>query len=173
MGATTIAWTGIVSSRPPTISVSFLPDSFTRRIIVESREFVVNVPSANFYREANYLGSLTGPWDLKMEGMRRTLGSSLSLENSQHINSPRVREFYLNLECRLMSVIQIGLYDCFIGQVLAMACDEAVYKDNHPKGNVDYSILSPLFCLSDEYWSSGQKLGTSTENKDHPHGSEH
>jgi flavin reductase (DIM6/NTAB) family NADH-FMN oxidoreductase RutF len=44
VGATTIAWTGIMSSRPPVISVSFLPDSFTRERILESREFVVNIP---------------------------------------------------------------------------------------------------------------------------------
>jgi flavin reductase (DIM6/NTAB) family NADH-FMN oxidoreductase RutF len=70
-------------------------------------------------------------------------------------------------------MIQIGLYDCILGEVLAMHCNAAVYHKKHPKGGVDHHQIQPILCLADEYWSGNSFLGVSTENKAHPHGSEH
>lgn len=173
VGATTISWTGILSSRPPVISASFLPDSFTRRLIMDSREFVVNVPTHDMWMEANYLGSVSGPWEMKLEGLRRECHKSLTLIPSRHIRAPQIAEAYLALECRTLNTIQIGLYDCFMGQVLATTYNSALFCDDHPRGRIDYAKVSPLICLADEYWCTGSKLGLSTENKNHPHGTSH
>lgn len=172
IGGTTISWNGILSSRPPIIGVSFLPDSFTRTCILESRDFVVNVPDGRLWKETNYLGSLTGPWDLKTQKAPEGM-SKLTLATSTTVRAPRIEECYLAFECRMLRVVQIGLYDCFFGEVLTMYCDESVFLDNHPKGDIDHNMLQPILCLGDQYWSGGAFLGTSTENKNHPHGSEH
>ena len=168
VGAATIAWTGVVSSRPPVISVSFLPDSFTRRCIVESREFVVNIPDGSLVRETNFLGSLSAEWHVKMEAMEGQLGTSLRLGESTMVSAPYIEEFYLRCECRCLQVIQVGHYDCFFGEVLSMHCDSTRYLANHPRGNIDHDLLDPLVCLGDEYWAGGERLGVSTENKSHP-----
>lgn len=169
VGAATIAWTGVVSSRPPVLSVSLLPDSFTRRCIVESREFVVNVPDGSLVKETNFLGSLSGEWETKMEAMANTLSASLTLGEGLAVKAPHIEQYYLRFECRCLSTIQIGHYDCFLGEVLTMHCDEAKYLANHPRGNIDHSSVDPLLCFGDEYWAGGRRLGVSTENKYHPH----
>jgi len=173
VGATTIAWSGILSSRPPAIGVSFLPDSFTRSCIIASREFVINVPDENLVEETNYLGSVSGPWEEKFAGMLSTLGRGLSLSPSRMIRSPLIEECYLNFECRSLQSIQIGLYDCFIGEILTMHCHENVFKNDHPRGNIDHGQVHPIFCFGDEYWGLAKKIGVSTENKKHPHGLQH
>jgi flavin reductase (DIM6/NTAB) family NADH-FMN oxidoreductase RutF len=173
VGATTISWTGVVSSQPPTISVSFLPDSYTRLCILESREFVVNVPSEDLLVETNHLGSLSGPWESKLKALQEKNYKSLSLVDSSFINSPQIAECYLAFECRLMQTIQVGLYDCFLGQIISMNCTSSLFSNHHPRGHIQYSDVSPIFCLADEYWSSGTMLGKSTENKKHPHGETH
>jgi flavin reductase (DIM6/NTAB) family NADH-FMN oxidoreductase RutF len=172
VGAAAIAWNGIVSSRPPMISVSFLPDSFTRSCLLETRDFVVNVPDASFWKEANYLGSLSGSWASKISSAPADL-AKLTLAPSTTIRSPRIEEFYLNFECRVLRGVQIGLYDCFLGELMAMHCDTPVFTTTHPKGNIDHQAAQPVLCLGDEYWSGGRFLGLSTENKRHPHGSSH
>jgi flavin reductase (DIM6/NTAB) family NADH-FMN oxidoreductase RutF len=173
VGATTIAWTGIISSRPPVISVSFLPDSFTRSCIIESRDFVINVPSGHQWNEVNLLGARSGNWISKMDLLKAKNYEILQLSPSADIRSPKIDNFFLNIECRVLNTVQCGLYDCFLGQVLTMWCDESLYKDDHPKGNILYGEVWPLFCLGDQYWSRQGALGVSTENKAHPHGSEH
>ncbi|MDX6611786.1 MAG: hypothetical protein QOD75_972 [Blastocatellia bacterium] len=172
IGAATIAWNGIVSSRPQVISVSFLPDSFTRKCIFESREFVINVPDGSLWKEVNFLGSVSGAWDNKLRSYPPAF-QSLSLSPSTLIRAPRVNEFYLNLECRMLRSVQIGLYDCIFGEVLTMHCDASLFVADHPKGNIDFKSVQPLVCLGDQYWTGGRFLGISTENKIHPHGSEH
>ena len=174
IGAATISWNGVLSSQPPIIGVSFLPDSFTRQCIVESREFVVNIPDIAYLDEVNFLGSLSGNWDFKMKRLNETLGKKLTLNNSSGVLSPQISEFYLNFECRVLNTLQIGLYDCFMGLVLNMRCWETIYSSEaHPRGAIDYNSIKPIFCLADEYWDTGVHSGLSTENKNHPHGSRH
>jgi flavin reductase (DIM6/NTAB) family NADH-FMN oxidoreductase RutF len=173
VGATTISWTGIVSSRPPTVSVAFLPDSFTRQCIVESREFVVNVPDGRLALETNLLGSISGPWDYKLSELARRHNRHLTLEPGTVVRSPRIAECYLSLECRSLLTQQVGLYDLFCGEVLRMHVRRDVLREDHPRGNIDHTAIQPLMCLGDEYWAGNAMLGYSTENKDHPHGGRH
>jgi len=169
-GATTIGWNGVLSSRPLIVGVSFLPDSFTRACILESREFVVNVPSHEMWREVNYLGSVSGPWELKLAGMEKALSATLSLSDSKTVKAPGIKECYLSLECRLLRVVQCGLYDSMMGMVVGMRCHADVYLDDHPRGSIDHTRVFPLIGVADEYWGRGVQLGKSTENKNHPHG---
>jgi flavin reductase (DIM6/NTAB) family NADH-FMN oxidoreductase RutF len=169
VGATTIAWTGIMSSRPPVISVSFLPDSFTRERILESREFVVNIPDASLWKAVNFLGSMSGEWSTKLSALIEARHGLLTLTPSSRLRTPRIDECYANLECRCLSTIQVGLYDCFLGEVLAMHCNEDLYRDTDPRGSINHSGIHPLICLGEEYWAGGIKLGVSTENRDHPY----
>ncbi len=173
VGGCTIAWNGILSSRPMVVGLSFLPDSFTRKCILQTRDFVVNVPDGRYVKEVNYLGSLSGSWKYKMDNAPKDNFSSLTLQSSTLVRSPYIEEFYLNFECRLLQVVQLGLYDCLLGEVLTMHCDEEAFLNTHRKGNVDHQNRQPILCLGDEYWTAGQLLGHSNENKDHPHGQEH
>jgi flavin reductase (DIM6/NTAB) family NADH-FMN oxidoreductase RutF len=172
VGAATIAWNGILSSQPCVLGVSFLPDSFTRSCIFETRDFVVNVPDKRYCKETNYLGSLSASWDEKMTRAPPDI-RRLTLMPSSRVRSPRIEEFYINLECRMLNSIQIGLYDCILGEVLTMHASSDAYLTDHPKGNVLHEQFQPILCLGDQYWSDGMYFGISNANKKHPHGNEH
>jgi flavin reductase (DIM6/NTAB) family NADH-FMN oxidoreductase RutF len=174
VGATTIAWTGVISSRPPVLGVSFLPDSFTRKCIVETREFVINIPGSDALDLVRICGarsgSVTGP---SPHEDANCVVPGMTLLPADVIRAPLIAECFLNFECRLLSTVQLGLYDCFLGQVLTAHCDDDVYRNDHPRGNVDHAQAQPAFCLGDQYWSAGEFLGVSAENKNHPHGAQH
>lgn len=176
VGATTIAWSGVLSSRPPILGVSFLPDSFTRACVVETREFTVNVPGPDALDLVSFCGAHSGPItgpDPAMVGPDSCGVPGMSLLPADEVRTPLIAECFLNVECRLLSTVQVGLYDCFLGQVLAMHCDNGVFRDTHPRGNIEFGSAQPVVCLGDEYWSGGEWLGVSTENKNHPHGAQH
>lgn len=170
VAATTIAWNGVISSRPPVVAVSFLPDSFCRQCILETRDFVVNIPDGSMLAQVEQLGATSGPLFSKTSGP--PLDSTIVLP-SVEIKAPRLAGYFLSLECRVLQSVQIGLYDCFHGLVVKMHARQDVVMDDHPRGNIAFDKVPPLMCFGDQYWSGGEFLGRSNENKDHPHGERH
>lgn len=56
----TIAWIGMVSSTPPTIAVSLQETRNTLSLIRKAGGFTVNIPSADYYKETDYCGLVSG-----------------------------------------------------------------------------------------------------------------
>ena len=52
----TVAWTGIVNTDPPMTYVSIRPERYSYDIIHNSREFVINLPTAQMARTVDYCG---------------------------------------------------------------------------------------------------------------------
>jgi flavin reductase (DIM6/NTAB) family NADH-FMN oxidoreductase RutF len=73
--------------------------------------------------------------------MMDKLGRSLQLSASTRVRAPLIDECFLNIECRVLTVVQVGFYDVFLGQMLAMHCDAEAYSDGHEKGAVNWSAV--------------------------------
>lgn len=172
LGATTIAWNGVISSRPPIISVSFLPDSFCRQRIIECREFVINVPGRSMLPQVELLGARSGPLGSKLALSEGAIDHFLV--SSTEIRTPGLSGYMLNIECRVLQSLQFGLYDCFFGQALAIkGRSDLIRKNGHPRGEIDFVTDPPITCFGDDYWCAGEILGKTRENKNHPHGQRH
>lgn len=165
VGATTVAWNGVVSGKPPVVGFSLLPDSFCGRQVQETREFVVNVPGADVLPEVEMLGAHTGPYESKVGAT----GGSPRYLPSHEVRTPRLRGYFLHLECRLIKVVDIFSYNYYAGLVVAMHGRKDVVGDAHPRGDIDFSTARPILCFGDQYWTVGEPLGTTHENKAHPY----
>ena len=56
----TVAWAGIINTKPPRVSISVRPTRHSYRLIRESGEFVINLTPASLTRAADYCGMFTG-----------------------------------------------------------------------------------------------------------------
>jgi len=56
----TVAWTGIVCTRPPMAYISVRPERYSYEIIKESREFIINLTPSSLVRAADFCGMKTG-----------------------------------------------------------------------------------------------------------------
>ena len=56
----TISWAGILCSEPPLVGISIRPTRHTHRLIKETMEFVLNIPSQKWLKETDYCGSVSG-----------------------------------------------------------------------------------------------------------------
>ncbi len=56
----TIAWIGIAGSNPPIISISMKKSRFSLDLIRNLGEFTVNIPSADYFKETDYCGIVSG-----------------------------------------------------------------------------------------------------------------
>ena len=82
--------------------------------------FTVNIPSADYVKEADYVGMASGRDVDKFTKLKFTpIKSDL-------VNAPYIQEFPLILECKLLHTIEIGLHTQFIGEILDVKAEEAI-----------------------------------------------
>ncbi len=149
----TAAWGGIASSKPPCISVSLREATLSYHNIQQTQAFTVNIPSEKYFKEADFVGMVSGRACNKFKKTR------LNPEKSRLVNAPIVKEFPYALECNLIKQVDLGLHTMFIGEIVGMVADsEAVNPDKLPDIEKVRPILFGSFG-SMAYYNIGDKLG--------------
>ena len=149
------AWGGIVSSKPPCISVSLREATLSYHNIIQSEAFTVNIPSEKYFKEADFVGMVSGRENDKFKE------TGLTPEKSKLVNAPVVKEFPYSLECKLIRQVNLGSHTMFIGEIAGMMADSEVLN---PKELPDIEKVRPLLWGSFgsmAYYNIGNKLGDS------------
>jgi flavin reductase (DIM6/NTAB) family NADH-FMN oxidoreductase RutF len=147
------AWGGIASSKPPCISVSLREATLTHHNIRQAGAFTVNIPSEKYFKEADFVGLVSGREHDKFNETR------LTPEKSALVNAPIVKEFPYALECRLLRQVDLGLHTMFIGEIVGMVADSEVLNPNQLP---DIEKVRPMLFGSFgsmAYYNIGDRLG--------------
>jgi len=147
------AWGGIVSSKPPCISVSLREATLSFHNIKQTGAFTVNIPSEKYLKEADFVGIVSGK---EYDKFKET---GLTPDKSTLVNAPIVKEFPYALECKLVREINLGSHTMFIGEIVGMVADSEVLN---PKQLPDIMKVRPMVWGSFgsmAYYNIGDKLG--------------
>lgn len=117
----TIAWSTPLSVDPPLVAVSIAPTRYSHRLIEETKEFAVNVPTMNIVRETLFCGRRTGRIHDKFKEAKLTPVPSKALR------CPVIKECIAHLECKVHQQITAGDHTLFIGRVLAAYANEKIF----------------------------------------------
>lgn len=147
----TVAWTGIINTRPPMTYISVRPERHSYGIIKESGEFVINLTTSKMVRETDFCGVKSGK---DMDKIRKC---GLHTEPSCKVSAPTVSESPLSLECRVKEIRQLGSHDMFLAEILSVSVDGR-YIDSKGKINLNQSGL--MAYAHGEYFALGRKLGS-------------
>ncbi len=145
----TIAWTGIINTHPPRLSISVRPTRHSYGLIKESGEFVVNLTPARLVGAADYCGIYTGA---KVNKFEKT---GLHPEPSQVVSCPSIAECPLSLECRVADILPQGTHDLFLADIVAVTVDESLLDEN---GRLDLSRAELCAFGHGEYYALGETL---------------
>lgn len=146
----TIAWCGIVCSKPPQISISIRPSRLSHRIISESGEFAVNIPAKDMIESVDLCGIRSGRDIDKFEA------AGLTPLTAAKVSSPIIKECPVNIECTVKQTLSLGTHDMFIGEVVAVHVDDDIIG---PEGKIDYKKAAPFVYNQGGYWDLGKKIG--------------
>lgn len=147
----TVAWAGLVNTRPPRLSISVRPERHSYPLICESGEFVVNLPTEKLVRAVDWCGVKSGRDVDKFAAMHLT-----KLEASA-VGCPILGESPVNLECRVFQRIPLGSHDLFLADIVAIDVDEALLDGS---GRLCLEKAGLLAYAHGEYYSLGRRLGT-------------
>jgi len=137
--------------KPVVVGLAIMPSRYSYELIERSGEFGVNFPTADMVEVVDRVGCVSGR---KVGDKFAHVG--LTPMAAAKIKAPLIAECPVNLECRLIDIIQAGDHDLFRGEVVAEHVDESCLDE---KGEIAVEKLNVLCYISGEYWSTGSYLG--------------
>lgn len=147
----TVAWAGTICSDPAMLSISVRKERHSYPMIKESGEFVVNLTTKELVRATDYCGVKSGRDEDKFAAAGLTKGEA------EKINAPIIMESPVNLECRVVNVLELGSHDMFLAEVVNVQVSDE-YMDE--KGGFHLNDTNLLAYSHGEYYTLGEKLGT-------------
>ena len=130
----TLAWTGVCCSDPPSVQVSIRKSRHTHGAILERKVFSVNIPSARYIVETDYVGIGSG------KNVDKFQAAKLTPLRGESLDVPLVAEFPISMECRLTHTLELGSHDLFVGEIVACWVAEEALEN----GKVNPKKIDPL-----------------------------
>ena len=146
----TVAWTGIISTKPPRVSISVRPTRHSHHLIEESGEFVINLPTEALVRAVDFCGMYTGA---KVDKFQRC---ALTAIPSSVVSCPSIAEAPLSLECRVFRKIELGSHDMFLADIVAVTAEDALFNS---EGKLCLDRAQLCAYAHGEYYALGRRLG--------------
>ena len=148
----TVAWTGVVCSKPPMLSVSIRKSRLSHDMIARTGEFTLNLTSRALCRAMDFCGVKSGREVDKFAHLGLTPMAAPGLKAA-----PAVAEAPAFLSCRVHSIQELGSHDLFLAEVVACDVDESLLDEN---GKLCLDKAKLIVYSHGEYLSLGKKLGT-------------
>lgn len=147
----TAAWTGIINTQPPKTYVSIRKSRLSHEMISRSREFVINLTTADLTRAADFCGVRSG------RDVDKFKTCSLTAEPSSVVSAPMISESPVSIECRVTDVIELGSHDMFVADIVAVNVDESLIT---PDNRLALEKAGLIAYSHGEYFALGKKLGS-------------
>lgn len=126
----TASWQMPVSFRPPLVAVAIGHGRWSHGMVMEGREFVVNVPSVEIVKAVWCCGGHSGRDTDKFKVC------NLTPVKGQKVGAPLIEECIGNIECRLHSHLDAGDHTIFVGEMVAASVKEGLF-DEHLRVDLD------------------------------------
>jgi len=146
----TVAWAGTVCSEPPMLSISLRKATYSYGLILDSREFVVNVPTPKLIRATDYCGVVSG------RDVDKFAQTGLTAGPASTVKAPVIMECPINIECTVRQVLELGLHTMFVAEVTAVQVSEHLVT---PTGRFALEKEGLAAYSHGGYYALGKKLG--------------
>ncbi len=116
----TIAWCGNINTNPAMLSISVQPSRHSHAMLVETGEFVVNLPSRAQARAVDFCGVASG------RDTDKWAATGLTPIPIDGVSCPAVLETPINIACAVERRISLGSHDLFIARVVSMSVNSGL-----------------------------------------------
>jgi len=147
----TLGWVGTVCSDPPTVGLGIRPHRYSCKLIEDSGEFVVNLPTEEILKESEYCGVYSG------KDMDKFSETGLTPEPASQVKPPLIKECPVNMECVVINKIPLGSHHLFLGKIVCVHVDKRILNEEEV---IDFTKVSPFVYNQGEYWNLKEKIGS-------------
>ena len=150
----TIAHVGIINQEAKRlVTLSSTKVHHTNKGIKENKTFSLNMPTESMVVATDYVGIYTGK--------KRDKSIVFEAFYGELKTAPMISSCPVNMECKLLDVLDYSSHDVFIGEVVATYANEQVLTD----GVIDLAKVKPiLFDMNQrKYWKIGEPIARAWE----------
>ena len=147
----TVAWTGIMCTKPPVTYISVRPERYSYELIDKSGEFVINLASKELVKAVDICGVKSGKNTNKFEL------TGLTTSSGSKVKAPVIEQSPLSLECKVRDKIELGTHVVFVADIVAVdVAQELIDKD----GRLELEKADLIAYSHGEYFELGKRLGS-------------
>ncbi|MCD8351204.1 MAG: flavin reductase family protein [Planctomycetaceae bacterium] len=146
----TIAWCGNINTNPAMLSISVQPARYSYELIVESGEFVVNLPSRAMAHAVDYCGVVSG------RDQDKWTATGLTPTPIDGVRCPAVAEAPISIACTVTERLPLGSHDLFLATVEGVMVT-ADLMDKSGRFRLDRADL--LCYAHGDYYTLGERQG--------------
>ena len=146
----TVAWTGIINTKPAMCYISVRPERYSYNLIRDQGEFVINLTNEKLVYATDWCGVKTGSKVDKFKEIH------LTKEKAQFVKCPIIKESPVAIECKVKKIRNLGSHHIFVAEVLSIDADEKYINE---KGAFDISKCNLIAYSNGHYYSLGRKIG--------------
>lgn len=147
----TVAWTGIVCSKPPMLSVSLRKSRLSHELISRTGEFTVNLVSQELCKSMDLCGVKSG------RDMDKFAACGLTpLPAPGLAVAPGVAQAPAFLSCKVRSVTELGSHDLFLADILEVSVADRYFTST---GAIDEEAMGLVGYVHGKYRALSDVLG--------------
>ena len=136
----TCAWTTPVCDDPAIVAIVLGNQSYTAKMIMESREFVINIPSKQLLPKVVKCGECSG------KNVDKAKKFGLTYSKAKKIKCPIVDECVGHLECKLLKALKFNGCNIFVAKVVGAYADRSYFTKCWKK-SIPEHLAGKIFCL--------------------------
>jgi len=146
----TVAWTGTICSEPPMLSISLRPSRLSHENIMQTRQFVVNMPSEAMIRKTDYCGVVSG------RDLDKFAQTGMTIAPASQVQAPIIIECPINIECQVRKTLELGTHTMFVAEIVAVQVNKDLIT---PSGRFAIEKAGLFAYVHGGYYPLGERLG--------------
>lgn len=147
----TIGAITLLSKIPVLFGIAIRKGKYSGILIKDSKEFVINVPGKRLIKEIDICGTTHG------KILNKFRLTNLSKTKSSIIKPCLINKCPINIECKVINIIETGEDDFFIGEAVKVHIEEKILQG---KRNIDFSRLNPVIYCNQNYYKLGRFINS-------------
>jgi flavin reductase (DIM6/NTAB) family NADH-FMN oxidoreductase RutF len=146
---TTVAWTGVAASFPPTITIALQHHRHSLKGVRRHMAFSVNIPGTDLVRETDYCGLASG------SRVDKAADCGFKVFYGKLESVPMIEQCPVNHSCEVIQILNLGSHELIVGKIVESFASENCLT----KGRPDPSNIHPFMFSGRGYYTLGEPAG--------------
>ncbi|MFX0170087.1 MAG: flavin reductase family protein [Candidatus Hodarchaeota archaeon] len=138
-----VSWIMPASVKPPLVAMILNRASYSHELIMESEEFVVNIPPFDLAQQVLFCGRHSG------RSVDKFKETGLTLIPAKNVQTPIIKECIAHLECQVEKTLETGHNDLIVGRVVAAYVTKRTFDNVY-----DMKKFSPLLHVGRNFFTT-------------------